>query len=157
VHQRLRFSLLTIDRVSLSVQPSQLVLFGFTTTIHSIYWGSCQVLIFYCTLCIVRDHILKLFCAPTTLCLSSSSSTDGVYKVWILLAIFYQNIFMSDWFHQISEVAKKVETRTYFLCWLNYSQKSVICKVILNFLSFFKEKVQTPPSCLTYVQMPPTI
>ena len=67
-------------------------------------------------------------------CLSSSSSTAGVYKVWILLAIFYQNIFMPDWFHQILEVAKKVETRTDFLCWLNYSQKFVICKVILIFL-----------------------
>jgi hypothetical protein len=76
-------------------------------------------------------------------CLSSSSNPASVYKVWILLAIFYQIIFMSDWFHQISEVAKKAETRTDFLCWLNYPQH--LCYLqgnskTLNF--FFKEKVQ---------------
>lgn len=69
----------------------------------------------------VRSYSRIILCSHHP-CLSSSSSPAGVYKVWIFLAIFYLIIFMSDWFHQISEVAKKAETRTYFLCWLNYSQ-----------------------------------
>jgi len=94
-------------------------------------------------------------------CLSSSSSPAGVYKVWILLAIFYQIIFMSDWFHQISEVAKKAETRTDFLCWLNYSQHLCYLQGNSETLNFFfqgKNPNYSPQVwTLNYVQMSPII
>lgn len=97
-------------------------------------------------------------------CISCSSSPAGVYKVWILLDIFCWIIFMSDWFHQISEVAEKVETRTDCLCWLNYSQH--LCYLqgdpeIWNFLNIlqacFEANIYIVNFCLFAVLLYPLV